>query len=68
MNKRIRHLSAFIIAILSCHVSFAALEQAADGYYIIKRFYYFYIRIEIQTAIMIYNPESCKITYKSIFP
>ncbi len=36
MNKRIRHLSAFIIAILSCHVSFAALEQAADGYYIIK--------------------------------
>ncbi len=36
MGKKFRHLGAFIIAFLSCQASLAALEQDAEGYYLIK--------------------------------
>ena len=36
ISVNLRHIGALIIALLTCHSSFAALEQDADGYYLIK--------------------------------
>lgn len=36
ISKNFRHIGAIVFALFVCHSSFAALEQDADGYYLIK--------------------------------